>query len=966
MHSSDLSLDPPAIRALTLEQQQRLTDVLDRYLLTLDDGVPPRPDALIAAHPDLAEPLRVYLQSLDHMHGMATGFRDLSDQTVDHEAAAGFDRVRLGDFVLGREIGRGGMGVVYEARQLSLNRRVALKVLPFAAVFDTKQIARFKNEAQAAAQLHHPHIVPIYAVGMDRGVHYYAMQFIEGQSLDKAIAQLRREEASAACRAAISVLGQAQIPTAPDDSPATCRSFLTERTASRDTYFDTVLRLGIQAAEALHAAHECGVVHRDIKPSNLLLNSDGELWITDFGLARFRSDGTLTQSGDVVGTMRYMSPEQASGDTALVDHRTDIYSLAVTLYELITLQPAIAGEAAADLLRAIDQQEPPRLRGISPDIPKDLETVVRKGMAKFREERYATARQFADDLRHVLAGEPTVAKPPTLQERAGKWMRGHKRLVGTAACVCLLAGAGGALSTLLIARESVKADRNYQRAEENFRAARDVVDHFGSRLAERLADIPGASHVRHELLTETIQYYRDFIDQAQGDPGLRADLALTYSKIATLLDERGSANEAIDAFDTASSMYTRLVADEPGVREHRRHLALCWNNLARALARRGRIDEAREAHGAAIVIQEQLVQDADDAQCISDLALSHSNLGLLQADTDETAVADKSFHDAIRLQEQLTNRNPNEPEYRRNLAASYNNLGGLYARQDPQRAMESFLVAITHQAQAATAQPDNPTYQDDLALTYCNLGSAQSRVGCCRDAAAAYAQAIELQTDLVQAAPAQRSYRRNLAISHNNLGLMQSGLGQASLAEESFRKALELQEVLVSQNPGDVALQSGLAGVYNNCGIVLEGLERTEQAATAYQHAVDHQRIAYSHAPSVERYRSFLSKHYYNYGRVLRKLGRAEPASQVALVRRDLWPHNPQHLLAVAEELALASNLLTDEPGSDLTKKQCVTLAIDTLQQAVAAGLVLPNGFGKNEAFAAIKDSKRFAELVGK
>ena len=443
------------------------------------------------------------------------------------------------------------------------------------------------------------------------------------------------------------------------------------------------MRLGIQAAEALHAAHELGVVHRDIKPSNLLLDSDGKLWITDFGLARFRSGGTLTRSGDIVGTMRYMSPEQASGNTALVDHRTDIYSLAVTLYELFTLEPAIAGDGAPQLLRTIDQQEPPRLRRSYPDIPRDLETVIRKGMAKSRDDRYETAQHFADDLRHVLAGEPTVAKPPTIPDRLGKWTYRHRRLVSAAACIGLLAGAGGALSTLLIARASIQADRNYQRAETNFRAARDVVDQFGSRLAERLADIPGASHVRRELLTETIQYYRDFVDQAQDDPTLRADLALTYSKIATLLGESGSTSAAIEAHQTARSMYARLVADEPGIREHRRHLALCWNNLAGALARGGRTAEARQAYDAAISIQQQLVQDADDVQSLNDLALSHNNLGLLQADTEQTTEADKSVHEAIRLQEQLAHRDPSEPEYRRNLAASYNNLGGLCTRQDP-------------------------------------------------------------------------------------------------------------------------------------------------------------------------------------------------------------------------------------------------------------------------------------------
>ena len=368
-----------------------------------------------------------------------------------------------------------------------------------------------------------------------------------------------------------------------DGSPAAGRSFLTARAASRRAYFHTVLQLGIQAAEALHAAHECGVVHRDIKPSNLLLDNVGKLWITDFGLARFRSDGTLTQSGDVVGTMRYMSPEQAAGDTTLVDHRTDIYSLAVTLYELLTLQPAIAGDAAPELLRAIDQHEPPRLRRVRPDIPQDLETVVRKGMAKVRDERYATAQQFADDLRHVLAGEPTVAQPPTLTERAGKWMLRRRRLVGITACLCLLAAVGCAVSTLLIAREIGQSGAELPACRKELPGRADVVDRFGSQLAQRLADVPGASQVRRELLTETLQYYRDFAEQAKDDPQLQADLGLTYSKIAKLAAESGLNNDAIAAHESARDVYARLAAEEPGNRDHQRDLALCWNNLGRAL-----------------------------------------------------------------------------------------------------------------------------------------------------------------------------------------------------------------------------------------------------------------------------------------------------------------------------------------------------------------------------------------------
>lgn len=296
--SIDLSREPLAASLLSKEQKERLTELLDRYLSSLESGVPIQPEMLVEEHPDLAEPLQTYLNSLNELHCAAAGFAGGDRGDYRDETESVDDTKRLGDFILGRELGRGGMGIVYEARQISLDRTVALKVLPFAAVLDAKQIARFKSEAQAAAQILHPNIVPVFAIGVDRGVHFYAMQFIDGQALDLAIAEMRNRETHSTDTLKRSSLLSSQSDNAPE-------------------YFRTVARLGVQASEALHAAHEYGIVHRDIKPSNLLLDFEGKLWVTDFGLARCQQDATFSKTGDVVGTMRYMSPEQASGLSAL-------------------------------------------------------------------------------------------------------------------------------------------------------------------------------------------------------------------------------------------------------------------------------------------------------------------------------------------------------------------------------------------------------------------------------------------------------------------------------------------------------------------------------------------------------------------------------------------------------------------------------------------------------------------------
>ena len=297
----------------------------------------------------------------------------------------------LGDYRILREVGRGGMGVVYEAEQLSLGRRVALKVLPFAAALDPRQFRRFRTEAQAAARLHHTNIVPVFEVGSERGVHYYAMQFIEGQSLAAMIADLRDVRT-----------GEHGRRRDARDRRGTTGAFCRCRPARRCR------------PPRPSTTPTAGVVHRDIKPANLLVDARGDLWITDFGLARLQADGGLTLTGDLLGTLRYMSPEQALATRLLIDHRTDIYSLGATLYELLTLRAGLRRRATARSCCAgslFDEPVPPRR--IDPSLPRDLETIVLKAMAKEPADRYATAQELADDLRRFLEDKPIRARRPT-------------------------------------------------------------------------------------------------------------------------------------------------------------------------------------------------------------------------------------------------------------------------------------------------------------------------------------------------------------------------------------------------------------------------------------------------------------------------------------------------------------------------------------------------------------------------
>jgi WD40 repeat protein/serine/threonine protein kinase len=385
----------------------------------------------------------------------------------------------LGDYRIVREVGRGGMGVVYEAEQLSLGRRVALKVLPFAAALDPRHLQRFKNEAQAAAHLHHTNIVPVHAVGCERGVHFYAMQFIEGRTVAALIEELRKaprpESASRAEGLTSARPGPADatgpyapLPPAPvPDTPTQPVALSTERSAVGPAFFRSVAGLGLQAAAALDYAHRQGVIHRDIKPSNLLVDGQGTLWVADFGLAHILGDAGLTLTGDLVGTLRYMSPEQTAGKQVLVDQRTDIYSLGVTLYEFLTLQPAFPGDDRQVLLRQILAEEPRPPRRLNRAVPAELETVVLKAMAKEPGDRYPTAGALAEDLRRFLDDRPILARRASLAERSWRWCRRNPALaVLTASVVLLLAlvAAGSAVAGWL-RHERNTALANQQRAE---------------------------------------------------------------------------------------------------------------------------------------------------------------------------------------------------------------------------------------------------------------------------------------------------------------------------------------------------------------------------------------------------------------------------------------------------------------------------------------------------------------------
>jgi hypothetical protein len=352
---------------------------------------------------------------------------------------------RLGDFQIVRELGRGGMGVVYEAVQTSLDRRVALKVLGGGLGLTPKAIDRFRREAAAAAKLHHTNIVPVYATGEQEGAHFYAMELIEGPSLDRVLKASRERERSDSSKTPLADAPGATSTVAYDGGPE--RADLTGVSASSLSsgagYFDDVARMVAGVADALDYAHAQGVVHRDIKPANLLLSSDGRLSLNDFGLARMLEEPGMTMTGEFVGTPAYMSPEQITAGRAPLDHRTDIYSLGATLYEMLSLQLPFTGERRDQVIAQIIHKEPRPPRKLNKKVPVDLETICLKAMDKDPDRRYQSAGAFAEDLRRYVNRFAIAARRAGPVTRAVKWIRrrpGVAVLLGALLVAVLAAG----------------------------------------------------------------------------------------------------------------------------------------------------------------------------------------------------------------------------------------------------------------------------------------------------------------------------------------------------------------------------------------------------------------------------------------------------------------------------------------------------------------------------------------------
>lgn len=440
----------------------------EEYLSRLRNGRRPRVSEYTDKHPELADDIRDVFRTLAMLEDLAP---DHQEAAADLALFASTEMpTQLGEYHILSELGRGGMGVVYEAEHSTMRRQVALKVLHKRSANRDHDLQRFLREARAAGRLHHTNIVPVFEVGEDNGVSFYAMQCIRGQNLDLVINDLKRlqnpslpvpkrqDESQSAAQCLLSgvyesAANQTVIVDGSDvkeDRPAVTESGVATDKMSdivvpdsselsnvgeeKEGYFRRVARIGLQIADALGYAHEHGILHRDIKPSNLILDTEGTVWITDFGLARSEGDD-LTHTGDIVGTLRYMAPERFQG---AADEKSDIYSLGLTIYELCTLKHAFDRSDRAELIQQVTHQDPLRPRRLNPNIPRDLETIILKCIDREPSARYATPVALENDLRLFLDDRPILARRSSLLEQSWRWCRRNPVVASMVSCIALL------------------------------------------------------------------------------------------------------------------------------------------------------------------------------------------------------------------------------------------------------------------------------------------------------------------------------------------------------------------------------------------------------------------------------------------------------------------------------------------------------------------------------------------------
>lgn len=858
----------------------------------------------VAKHPELAHEIRELFPAIIALERL----KSQGDAPHRSRASLGATKLdRLGEFRLLSEIGRGGMGVVYEALHESLGRHVAVKVLPKQS---TRQCRAFQREARTVARLHHTNIVPLFGVGEHDGYHYIVMQLIRGVDLEAVLSALRsfgsatgttdsdsksvlpdfsvrnsndsvrlaRALVAASCRPgseSMSVFGLSSDELLSSKSPSSNDNIDGDTTPSLASpqpnkvalrlpalkglsgtrpevaqsdvlgaaqfgppYWRRVAAIGRQCADALHYAHLHRTLHRDIKPANLVLDAQGVVWITDFGLAKAMDESHGSHSGTLAGTLRYMAPEQFAGQC---DHRSDIYGLGLTLYELLTLQPAFSDSSRSSLIRKITQERPIPIRQLCPRVPRDLEAIVTKAIAREPDDRYQSAGDFAGDLQRFLEDCPVSARPMSAVERMWRWARRNRAVaaMSTTAAVFLLTTAIFATAqyvqrTRAWETESKlrsQADAERLRVEANLRLAAQAFDDVFGRVTgvppsatldsgseeefpTGSSSVPVVNEREAAILKGLLSFYDQFAKQNENDLRWQRETARAFRRAGEIQCRLGNLQEGTISYSQALMIFERLLANDPTNADYIAKIALTHNRLANIAWETGRGDVALSLSKTA---WEELLRNpailATSAPCRIELARAYN----------QYAIASPPFHFSMRPGPQFANRrvdpreylqraigisetllsdNPGSLEYCMTLAESYRYLWWTESHRKQfdtaQRAREQAIQLVDD---LAKAYPDEPECRFRLAELYLlpfRFGLINVKPN---EASDQITRALDLATNLTNQFPQVPKYQIVLAQSLWSASRVATESGQTAESNDYLDKAITVQKAVVQNSP---------------------------------------------------------------------------------------------------------------------------------------------------------------------
>jgi serine/threonine protein kinase/tetratricopeptide (TPR) repeat protein len=742
----------------------------------------------------------------------------------------------IGSYKLIEPIGEGGMGTVWMAQQTEpVKRLVAVKVIK--AGMDSKQvIARFEAERQALALMDHPNIARVLDGGTTgAGRPYFVMDLVKGVPITRYC----------------------------DEHHLTPRQRL---------------ELFLPVCQAVQHAHQKGVIHRDLKPTNVLVALyDGKPVpkVIDFGVAKAAgqslTDKTLvTGFGVIVGTLEYMSPEQAEVNQIDIDTRSDIYSLGVVLYELLAGSPPFTRKelekaGVLEMLRVIREQEPskpstklstaeglPTLaanRGTEPAkltklVRGELDWIVMKALEKDRNRRYETANGFAMDVQRYLADEAVLACPPSAGYRFKKFMRRNKGPVIAVSVIllCLVAGIIGTSAGLIwaVRERDDKAKALIAEAKVRDQAMTSLRDLVDDIVENQMARGTTMTEENKEFLRKIIKHFESFAALTADDADSRAIRAEGYYRVGRMRYFLGEMKEAETALADGLALYQRLAVEFPNKPEFLREVARCHHILGQLYWKTDRLTKAETGYADALAIQKPLVAEFPRPEFRQELARSHNSLGILLAITGRLEKAETAYGDAIAIQTPLAAEFPARSEFRWELASSHLNLGTLFANTSrPKDAETAYRNALAIQKKLADDFPTRPEFRRYLAMSQNNLGNLLKDTGQDKKAETAYRDALAIRKQLAAEFSTRPEFRSELAMSHNNLGtLLSETKDRVKEAEKEYADALAIQKPLADDFPKRREFRGELAGTYSNLGNLLKDTGRVKEAESAYADAL--------------------------------------------------------------------------------------------------------------------------------